>query len=191
MKNTNLGKARIQFGEQLEKYIKASELSQEEFAVYMETGPAYIRSVIKGGVSVGIDIIEKYAVFFGVQCFEMLNPKFPIPSVRRMSPELNQYLKEVILNRKNKKAEPSQKLAPFVDEVLATDFLRTAKTAREFAEHIKDKVVTTAGKISTLLTYTKRNEIVRTISATEWGGKVNKYILREAEEKKESKKHKK
>jgi transcriptional regulator with XRE-family HTH domain len=174
--------AKAQFGIQLDRYINASGLTQEEFASYMQTGAAYIRKILKGKTSVGIDILEKYALFFGVQYYEMCNPKFPIPSFESMPATLRNYVKQMKSERLEKKGTPRQKLAPFVDDVLATNFLKTAKTADEFAEHIKYKVTTEPGKISVLLTSTKRNKIVRTIPGKEWGGTVNKYILISTEE---------
>ncbi len=45
----------------------------------MDTGATYISEAERGEVSMGLDNLEKYAAFFGVEFYEMSNPEFPLP----------------------------------------------------------------------------------------------------------------
>lgn len=167
------------FGSRLLACREITGLTQEEYGTYIgNITYNHIYNIEKGRHSVGLETIHNVARSFGLEAYEMLNPNFSLPSVTKMPKALRDYIQAALIKREEKKNEPRQKLARYVDTVLASDFLHTPKTAEEFAKHIKGKVETSPGKITTLLTKTKRKEIVQTISGKEWGGNANKYVLK-------------
>ncbi len=63
------------FGSQLRRYRESTGLSQSEFAELMGTATPYISEAERGMISMGLDNLDKYAAFFGVEYYEFGNPK--------------------------------------------------------------------------------------------------------------------
>ncbi|SEM43277.1 Transcriptional regulator, contains XRE-family HTH domain [bacterium A37T11] len=169
--------AKVLFGKQLMKYRLAAKLSRRKLGEFMGTDGSYIIKIETGEVNLGIDSVGKYAELFGVKIYEFLNPNFTIPSFEQM-PEHIRHLKDNIKKYKaDLPKQPRTKLAPFLDELLKTKFLKKPRTLTEIADALKAEVVVPHNKIAVLLGKHPRNKIVRTIPGEEWGGKVNKYVL--------------
>lgn len=143
----------------------------------MKTDKSYIAKVELGQTNIGIDNIEKFAKFFGVKYYEMVNPTFPIPTYEQM-PKRIRDLKENVKKYKSDAPKGQRiKLAPYIDELLKTEFMKEPRTLNEIAEALKNKVVVPTKKIAVLFSKHPRNKIVRTIPGEVWGGRVNKYVL--------------
>ncbi len=175
--NTHDEPARVQFGKRLRQYRQIYKLSQEKFAAAMGTKGAYISQVEDGEINIGIDNIEKYASFFGVKYYEMINPYHALPTGTREPSNIRDLKDELKKVKANLPKNPRIKLAPFLDELLATNYLKKPRTIAEIAAALKDKVVVPHNKITVLLTKHPRNKLIKVIPGEEWGGRVNKYVL--------------
>ncbi|SEM31738.1 DNA-binding transcriptional regulator, XRE-family HTH domain [bacterium A37T11] len=170
---------KVQFGERLKLYRESIELTQNEYAKMISSEQSTITDIELGKHNTGIEMIERIAKSFGVTYYEFGNPNFRIPPLKKMPKALQDYLIQVKQDRKIRKKQPRIKLAPYLDNLLGTKFLKTPHTAAEIAIAIKkaEGVIAEPGKITALLTKHPRNKIVRTIPGEEWGGGMNKYVL--------------
>lgn len=67
------------FGQRLRAFRKEGKLSQLDFAELMSVGKNYISELEAGSASPSLDTVIKYAAFFGVEYYELGNPKYPVP----------------------------------------------------------------------------------------------------------------
>lgn len=161
--------AKVEFGAQLRKYREKVELTQDEFAELHNTGGSFINLVENGKTAVSIDLLEAYASTFGVRYYQMGNPKFRLPSLNKMPDELHKYLKKVKRKRKDRRNQPRQPLADYLDKIIVTDYLKTPRTGAMIAAKIKEAydVGTTSGKVTALLTRHPRNQQVKRVDRPE------------------------
>jgi len=161
--------AKIVFGAQLKKYRVKAGLTQGEFADLHNTGGPFINLVENGKTAVSIDLLEAYAATFGVEYYEMGNPKYRIPSLRRMPEALHEYIAQVKEARKARKLEPGLKITAYLDPIIDSGFLKTPKTARMIAEEIERlyDVTIPPGRITAELTKPPRNEKVKIVDRPE------------------------
>ncbi|SEN13605.1 Helix-turn-helix [bacterium A37T11] len=121
--------AKVQFARQLKRYRETFDLTQKYLAKSSGITLTYISVIEKGDSSVGLDILEKLANFFGVEYYEMGNPNFPVPSFDA-------------LPQKTKRA-----IAQLEKEKLAA----AAKAAQKKAEDKKDGKPGRAKQLHTLI----------------------------------------
>lgn len=68
------------FGRQIQVYRKAAGLTQQDFAYFMDTDSSYISKLEKGLTNLSLEMMIRYAGFFGVKHYELSNPKFSTPA---------------------------------------------------------------------------------------------------------------
>ena len=159
-------RARNVFGAQLRLYREKVGLTQAEFANLHKTDKSFITKVENGKVAIGIDLMDAYAASFGIAYYEMGNPHFRIPPLRRMPAALHEYLAAIKAERKSRKLAPGLKITLYLDPVIDSDFLQTPQTARMIADEIKQRfnVTIPPGRITAELTRAPRNEKVKRVS---------------------------
>ncbi|SEM17536.1 Helix-turn-helix [bacterium A37T11] len=177
MKNENNEKARFLFAKQLMRYRLAYRLSRTRLAGLVDTNRTYIIKLENAELNVGVDNMEKFSDFFEVKIYEMLNPYFPVQLNDQIAARISKFRDSVKKYAVDKPKQPRTKLSPFLDELLATPFLKEPRTLAEIAEALAGKVAAAEGRIAVLLGKHPRNKLVRTLPGEEWGGKVNKYVL--------------
>ncbi|SEM85720.1 Transcriptional regulator, contains XRE-family HTH domain [bacterium A37T11] len=178
MKNQFDENPRIQFGKQLKKYRILYKLSQLKLAEAIGTDNSYIAKVEEGKLNVGIDNLHKFAHFFDVKYYELANPYFPLPSGKVIPTSIRDLLERTKKYKADRPKQPRIKLSPFLDELLKSNFLKKPRTLAEITEKLSDKVIVPQSRIAVLLGKHPRNKLIRVIPGEEWGGRVNKFVLR-------------
>jgi len=68
----------------LEKLVKAYNLSNSDMSRQMSSDQANIYRYISGKRPIGLKMLEKFAKFFSVGTHELLNPKFEVISHKKV-----------------------------------------------------------------------------------------------------------
>ncbi|SEN07439.1 Transcriptional regulator, contains XRE-family HTH domain [bacterium A37T11] len=165
------------FGKQLRRFREYTGLTQQQYADYLDLTFTHINNVELGKSSVTIKSMAIISDSFGVAYFNFANPNFPIPPLEKMPAALRKYIKEVKKEKIEKKKQPRVILAPYLDKVLASDLLKTPRSAAEIAAAIEKAECTRIdpAKITGLLSIHPRNKLVRVIPPEK--GRGNLYVL--------------
>src|SRR5690606_6939216 len=140
-------------------------ITQEEFAAIHKTDRSFIAKVENGKTAISIDLMEAYSGSFGVEYYEMGNPKFRIPTLSKMPAALRQYIAEVKEARKARKLKPVLTITTSPAPILDSDFLQTPQTARMIADETEriSTVSIPPGRVTAERTKPPRNEKVKIV----------------------------
>jgi len=122
--------ASIEFGLQLDAYIKHFGLERTDIGNLLSTTVRSIDKIIAGEKGVVLKTMEKIAGFFGIAYYEMANPNFPFPTLE----ELPQSTRDIILNRENSDKPDRDYEAQFtkhLEDIVKGNFLREEHTAKQ------------------------------------------------------------
>lgn len=169
--------AKSEYAEQLKAYRKAANVSQEKLAKAIGVHQPYIASIEAGALSIGIDKQEEIARYFGVKYYVFSNPNEPIPSLAELRESIEEYVRSTNTEAGYLHNE-SPNYSRYIDDLLATNFLTEARTAKEIANELKllFGLEMQAARVSDILTRAPRNLVVDTIRPEQ--GKGNKYKLK-------------
>ncbi len=117
-------------------------MTQEDFAHFMETGKSYISALESGTMNPTLDMMVRHASFFGVEHYELSNPKLPVPSFAQLPAAtrkaINQLLKrqqaakeKVTAVKQLEREEGKPGRAKQLHTLVAAGFFKRSRTAKE------------------------------------------------------------
>jgi len=153
-------KYKIEFGEQIAKYLKKSGLDINDFARLIKSNKDNVNDILNGKVGLTIGKMITIANLFGQVYYNFANPNYPIPDKE----ELITNIKEVLKRRKSigkKSIDKDRLLANELDRLISEGFLNTPYTAKylhpKMDEKLSEKQST---EITNLLSKSPRNKII-------------------------------
>jgi len=125
------------FGKRLKAFRQAVDLSQEQVYYATGIGQSHLVKIESGTVNTGISHIALLAEFFGVEDFQLLEYKAPIPDAEFLRKNVSKYLK-------SKGIDPTvvfkKSLVRLIEtKLLSSKFFTTARFAKEIADFLAEK----------------------------------------------------
>lgn len=144
----------IKFGKRLELFKRKANISYAKIHYATKISENHIKNTVKGTVNTGLLHLEKYAMLFGVNDFEMLDYESSIPDRETLQKNISDYFSKIGFDTSDnfKKIGPSYVVEEFIYE---TTELSTPLPAIA----IKDKI--NASKY----TKYKTNDVSRVLNA--------------------------
>ncbi|PPK99511.1 helix-turn-helix domain-containing protein [Parapedobacter indicus] len=95
---------KVRFGKRLQEFRRAADLTQRDFADFMNTKSNYISELENGLSNPSLEMLIRYANFYGIEFYELANPNFPIPSFDQL-PSATRKAIHTLKNRQQKAKE--------------------------------------------------------------------------------------
>ena len=156
-------KYRIEFGKQVEKYLKKSGLNPNDFAQCIKSNINNVKDIIAGKVGLTLNKMITIASLFGQTYYDFANPAHPIPP----KSELTKNIKNVLARRKSigtKEIDTTRVFANTIDSLILKGHFNTPTTSKltlaAMGEEFKDK---NPSEITSLLGRSPRNEDIKSI----------------------------
>lgn len=142
---------KILFGNQLKNYRLAAGLTQEEYAGLLDTGQSYINKLEQGKLNPSLMTMQTHADLFGVMCYQLMDPTFPIPLLSKMPAEIRKAAKVAEKNRLRKETEkqgqrdagePIYQIgrAKHLHQLIADGFFDEPRTSKDAYEKMHGKL---------------------------------------------------
>lgn len=156
-------KYRVEFGKQVEKYLKKSGLNPNDFAQCIKSNINNVNDIIAGKVGLTLSKMITIASLFGQTYYDFANPNFPIP----LKSELTKNIKNVLARRKSigtKEIDKTRVFASTIDNLISKGHFNTPTTSKltlaAMGEEFKDKK---PSEVTSLLSRPPRNENIKSI----------------------------
>lgn len=144
-------KEKGEFGRQLQRYRQAVGLTQQDFADLMETGKSYISQLENGAMNPSLEIMVKYAHFFGVRFFQLADARFPEPPFEKLPAASRKLITQIKKQQQTVKSKQEQQKALSKEEglpgrakrlhaLVEAGFFKKPKTAKEVFSRLFPKV---------------------------------------------------
>jgi len=154
---------KIEFGKQVEKYLKKSGLDINDFARLIKSNTDNVRDIMAGNVGLTIGKMVNIAHLFGQVYYNFANPNYPIPAKN----ELTEKIKDIIDRRKRigkKTIDKNRILAHKLDKFIMDGLLNTPVTSKiihyKMGKDVKNKKTS---EITNLLGKSPRNKFIQPI----------------------------
>ncbi|MFZ4860762.1 hypothetical protein ACL9RF_01110 [Sphingobacterium sp. Mn56C] len=154
---------KIEFGKQVEKYLKKSGLDINDFARLIRSNTDNVRDIMAGNVGLTIGKMVNIAHLFGQVYYNFANPNYPIPAKN----ELTEKIKDIIDRRKRigkKTIDKNRILAHKLDKFIMDGLLNTPVTSKiihyKMGKDVKNKKTS---EITNLLGKSPRNKFIQPI----------------------------
>lgn len=155
-------------------------LSQEDMGKFIGVDRNVYNRIETGSKNIDLNEADLIANIFGLRHYQLANPQqtkpeltsLPFPTLRLIN------LRKI---RGSELPDYEKDIAGNLDKIIfETDFLHVLRSAEEirlkFPDNIRDTIK--SGRITDLLGKLPRMEKVQKIQGKEWGGNVNKYVLK-------------
>ncbi|KGE12352.1 helix-turn-helix domain-containing protein [Sphingobacterium deserti] len=165
---------RKEYGKQVEKYLAAFGLTEEDLGKLINSSSDNVRDIVKGAVGLSLGKMIKIANVFSVHYYQFADPAYPLPEERHLSRSTRKKIEKRksigIIVRDNQNL-----LAKELDRLISIGFLSKPVTA-SMLHQAMDKSLSNRNstEISNLLIKRPRNQIIAKLSAKV--GKQNLYI---------------
>jgi|GEM_PF-404430 len=154
---------KIEFGKQVAKYLKKSELDINDFARLIKSNTDNVNDIIAGKVGLTIGKMINIASLFGQVYYDFANPNHPVPE----RSELVKNIKDVISRRKSigkKDIDKERLLATELDRLISKGHLNTPTTSKLLHAKMDSKLAKRkTSEITSLLGRTPRNKEIISI----------------------------
>jgi len=153
-------KYKIEFGKQVDKYLKKSGLDINDFAKLIKSNKDNVNDILNGKVGLTIGKMITIANLFGQVYYNFANPNYPIPDKE----ELIKNIKEVLKRRKSigkKSIDKDRLLANELDRLISEGSLNKPCTAKYLHSKMDEKLSEKQStEITNLLSKSPRNKII-------------------------------
>ena len=165
---------RKEYGKQVEKYLAAFGLTEEDLGKLINSSSDNVRDIVKGAVGLSLGKMIKIANVFSVHYYQFADPTYPLPEERHLSRSTRKKIEKRksigIVVRDNQNL-----LAKELDRLISAGFLNKPVTASMLHQAMDKSLVSrNSTEISNLLIKRPRNQIIAKLSTKV--GKQNLYV---------------
>ncbi|TDS07468.1 helix-turn-helix domain-containing protein [Sphingobacterium paludis] len=168
---------RREYGKQVEKYLKAFGLTEEDLGKLINSSSDNVRDIVQGVVGLSLGKMIKIANVFSVHYYQFADPAYPLPEERHLSSSTRKKIEKRksmgVVVRDNQNL-----LAKELDRLITAGFLNKPVTASAIHQAMDPGLSNrNPTEISNLLLKRPRNQLIAKLAAKI--GKQNLYVHRD------------